>query len=71
VKKPTACRSIYYGEASATSSIFLYLRHHFIPMAILLDLPTELLELIIRFLGSIDDVHGFGGSYRNIYNVIY
>jgi hypothetical protein len=40
-------------------------------MAILLDLPTELLELIIRFLGSIDDVHGFGGSYRNIYNAIY
>jgi hypothetical protein len=39
-------------------------------MAALLDLPTELLELIFMFLGSIDDVHSFGRSYRKTYNVI-
>lgn len=39
-------------------------------MAILQDLPAELLELIYRSLASIDDVHSFGRSCRKSHLVI-
>jgi hypothetical protein len=39
-------------------------------MANLSDLPAELLEMVLRFLGSIDDVHSLGRTCRKTYDVI-
>jgi hypothetical protein len=39
-------------------------------MANLSDLPPELLEMVLRFLGSIDDVHSLGRTCRKTYDVI-
>jgi hypothetical protein len=39
-------------------------------MAMLTDLPTEILEQIYHLLGSIDDVHYFGRACRNTHHVI-
>jgi hypothetical protein len=39
-------------------------------MPVLTDLPGELLEMIFRHLGSIDDVHHFGRTCRKLSAVI-
>ena len=36
----------------------------------MLDLPPELLELVFHFLGSIDDVHHLGRSWKKTYDII-
>jgi hypothetical protein len=40
------------------------------PMANLVDLPLELLEMIFHFLGSIDDVHKFAITCKKTYDTV-